>query len=238
MSADYHNFGTYIKENHNRKPKDLFVQLAGFLERKRDRLPKNARVLDIGCATGALIQYLKGRFPEWSYTGVDISSDLVNLAKTRVAGAEFHVGSATNILDVTEGKYDLILCFGVLGIFEEDDARKILEDSICLLKNGGISYFLSQFSAYDVDVSIKHRKYKDNSRGEWEGGWSIYSQRTIREWLEKKTSSLIFIDFKPNFHLEPSADPVRTWTIEADGKTCLTNGLNILVNLRYLEISV
>lgn len=233
MSGDYKNFQTYIRQNHNKqKPKELFIKIGEILKNHETQLGENVTVLDVGCATGALVGYLQDELPMWRFTGVDISPGLIDLARERVDGANFEVGSATDLPAVVSSGFDVVLCVGVLGIFDEEDARKVVTDSIALLNPGGLAVFIAQFNEHDVDVQIKHRK----ARGAWEGGWSIYSQETLRSWIGNSASSVHFEDFVPSFDLEPDVDPIRTWTIDVNGHKRLTNGAKLLVDLRVLQI--
>jgi hypothetical protein len=101
-------------------------------------------------------------------------------------------------------------------------------------------YILSQFNEYDVDVHVTHRKYRDdNSIGDWEKGWNIFSKRTVMKWLDRDFSSVNFIDFSMSFDLPAKDDPVRTWTIRDNQERIrLTNGLKLLVDLKFIEILV
>jgi 2-polyprenyl-3-methyl-5-hydroxy-6-metoxy-1,4-benzoquinol methylase len=38
-------------------------------------------ILDFGCGYGALIEYLKSKYISFSYTGYDISEEMINQAK-------------------------------------------------------------------------------------------------------------------------------------------------------------
>ena len=85
---------------------------------------------------------------------------------------------------------------------------------------------------------VSHRKYGDRDRpGDWERGWNIYSERTVRGWMRDNTSELRFHPFVPDVDLPPREDPVRTWTFRDEhGQRLLTNGLRLLVGLQFLEM--
>lgn len=231
----YRNFDTYLKEDHHGRPKEVFV-LLGDLLAAHDSIPANARVLDLGCATGALIAYLKSRFPGWSFTGVDISQDLIDAARKAKVDAELVVGSALDAAAAFGGQFDLVLCLGVLGIFDEADARTCVDNVLACLRPGGSAYILAQFNEYDVDVIVKHRKLRGQAMGDWESAWNIYSRHTLAGWCAGRAASVRFIDFSMPYALERKADPVRTWTVEIDGRNQLTNGLKLMVDLSYAEI--
>lgn len=73
----------------------------------------------------------------------------------------------------------------------------------------------------------------------WGKAWNIYSYWTVGDWIKGRVKSQRFIDFSMPFDLHPQDNPIRTWTIDmADGNRRLTNGLKLLVDLRFLEIVV
>ena len=49
-----------------------------------------ASVLDVGCGPGRLASLVKGIRPDATYTGIDVSPDVLRLAKVRVPDGEFH----------------------------------------------------------------------------------------------------------------------------------------------------
>jgi SAM-dependent methyltransferase len=68
-----------------------FEQLARIIS-----APGDFTLSDIGCGYGALEDYLRPRFPGMSYTGCDISQDMVAAARARHPGAQraqFVIGS-------------------------------------------------------------------------------------------------------------------------------------------------
>lgn len=238
MSAKYQNFKTYLSEDHHVAPKEYFVELSELLKARRASLPAVPRVLDVGCATGALLGYLTQQFPDWSYHGVDVSEELVAKARVSVPSVEFSVGSALDPLPGMHGAFDIVLCLGVLGIFSEADARRCLINLIEATASGGVVYVFGQFNDHDVDVQISHRKRSDGHVGAWEAGWSNYSRSTVREWLDGRFRTLRFVEFEMPFAIEPRSDPVRSWTIEQAGKKRLTNGLKLLIDLSFLEVTL
>jgi len=235
--ATYNNFDTYISENHNENLKESFKYLGKLLEEQIQ--DDQISALDVGCATGALIEYLGNKNPLWRFTGVDISSELLNKAQQRMPMHKWIEGSALTLPKEFDHKFDVSLCVGVLGIFDEQDAKILIEQLIRSTKKGGVIYIFAQFNDFDVDVQVTHRKYGNQGLGGWEKGWNIYSVRTINEWFGQKVANVNFVKFEMPFDIEPKDDPVRTWTIQDnDGKRMTTNGLKLLVDLQFLEIIV
>ena len=58
-------------------------------------------VLDIGCGTGAFVAGLAERYPNWSYTGVDLSENM--LKRARKKHPAFHFVKVTGFHDIKNG---------------------------------------------------------------------------------------------------------------------------------------
>lgn len=241
-SGNYRGTDTYTTQDHHGFVKENFKVLGGLLESRLSEgvLTENCKVIDVGCATGALISYLKGRFPGFHFHGVDISDELIEIARQKVPEATFDVGSVFDLPDEGGEKFDVALLIGVLGVFDAAAANQALKKLISSVRQGGVIYIFSQFNEFDLDVMMKYRRV--GSQDAWDGwgvGWNNYSYHTVGAWLEGNCQSHRFIDFTMPFPLEPKENPIRSWTVDMpDGTRRLTNGLKLLVDLRFLEISV
>jgi cyclopropane fatty-acyl-phospholipid synthase-like methyltransferase len=90
-------------------------------------LPKNVKILDIGCGYGRTLQYLNN-LGFYDLTGFDISSDYVAKTKKDCPLAKVFVSDFKdyNLKD----KYDLILLMGVVEYILTDKEQKIFFDKI------------------------------------------------------------------------------------------------------------
>ncbi|MBN1618430.1 class I SAM-dependent methyltransferase [Candidatus Dojkabacteria bacterium] len=74
-------------------------------------------ILDIGCGNGRFIPFINNFDINYKYTGFDISSELLNLAKKRYVknNIKFLVGDLLKIneSEICDFHYDLITCFNV-----------------------------------------------------------------------------------------------------------------------------
>jgi SAM-dependent methyltransferase len=90
-------------------------------------------VLDIGCGNGLMVPYVleKGAF----YFGLDISDNLINIARERYAAeieagkAKFVVGEATD-LPFKDNEFDFVMSFAVLHHIPSEQLRKKFFDEI------------------------------------------------------------------------------------------------------------
>jgi SAM-dependent methyltransferase len=92
-----------------------------------------ARVLDLGCGTGELLEDL-GKV---SYTGVDVSEEYIARARARAgASATFYSGDAT-AFDLPVAGFDLILAIGVLHHLDDGQVAQMLRRAATALAPDG-----------------------------------------------------------------------------------------------------
>jgi len=72
------------------------------------RCPPTSLVLEVGCGTGYFSDIIGHFCPQMNYTGVDYSSAMVDLARTRRPGREFISGDATS-LPFPDDSFDVIV---------------------------------------------------------------------------------------------------------------------------------
>ena len=76
-------------------------------------LKKVTSVLDVGCAAGGFYKIAKEINPHVNYSGIDISPELINIAKKRFP--EIHFSSYDgNYLPFKSNTYDLVFSFGLM----------------------------------------------------------------------------------------------------------------------------
>ncbi|WP_454764696.1 class I SAM-dependent methyltransferase [Cupriavidus campinensis] len=70
-------------------------------------------IVDLGCGYGALIEYLRGKFSSFQFTGVDVAEDMVQAAQQRYGDDEstrFIVGSEP------DGVVDYVVASGIFNV--------------------------------------------------------------------------------------------------------------------------
>lgn len=91
------------------------------------------RILEIGCGTGRNLRSLRARFPEAEITGLDLSADMLRIARSKTSG----VSLIQRPYDAPAGGFDLILCSYALSMFNPGWDRAI-EAAAQDLNPGGI----------------------------------------------------------------------------------------------------
>lgn len=90
------------------------------------------RILDLGCGTGTLIQYLLNLVPEAKFVGLDPSAEMLNVAKQKLpVSVELRVGSADN-LPFPDESFDVVISTNAFHYFRNpsqaiQEAKRILK---------------------------------------------------------------------------------------------------------------
>lgn len=140
------------------------------------RLPKGARILDLGCGPGLYAErFAAGGF---QVTGVDWSEVSIGYARSRRSTARYVLGDYRRV-PLAE-KFDAVLLIYLdLGTFPPEDVRLILERVHAWLVPGGVFIF---------DVATPARRAGSEGRRDWgvadSGFWSsaphLWLTRTLR----------------------------------------------------------
>jgi 2-polyprenyl-3-methyl-5-hydroxy-6-metoxy-1,4-benzoquinol methylase len=96
------------------------------------KLDKSAKILDIGCGTGAFIYYMKSTFP--NVVGLDISKKEVDYARSM--GLDVVEGNAEIVDTCFCGPFDVVVMSDVLEHMENPNL--VLSKVYHLLRKGGI----------------------------------------------------------------------------------------------------
>lgn len=123
-------------------------------------------VLDVGCGTGIMLEYLK---EFGSVRGMDSSADAVNYSNLRLKGAvEVKQGGLTGKPPYKENTFSLITLLDVIEHIDDD--RKALKGAFKMLGNGGtlvctVPAYMFLWSGHDV-LNHHKRRYTLRELGE------------------------------------------------------------------------
>jgi trans-aconitate methyltransferase len=180
-------------------------------------------VIDLGCADGKFVKLLKAEFPQADCTGVDLDPALIARAREEDGGVAFRCGDVRDIARF--GRHRAIVASGILSVF--DDPEPVLANWVDALEPGGRLFVFGRFNTADIDVRIAFRV--GERAAPWEGGWTAFSLKTIREVAEELGCRATFRPFVFSGRLERTDDPVKTFTIEGvDGTKYTACGGNVL----------
>jgi 2-polyprenyl-3-methyl-5-hydroxy-6-metoxy-1,4-benzoquinol methylase len=107
------------------------------LARLGDR-PAPGRVLDVGCGTGAFLEFMGHTFDGLHREGVELDPSRATQARARNTGARIHVGDAWQVLHELSGPFDVVTLWDV---FEHVTApRALLGELARVLAPDGVIY--------------------------------------------------------------------------------------------------
>ena len=105
-----------------------------------DLLPKaNASILEIGCGPGIIPKYLLTKNPSLKITGIDISENMLALAKKNNPSTDFEIMNTRKINNINDS-FDAIMCGFCIPYLSKTDCLKFINDCKNLLNNSGILY--------------------------------------------------------------------------------------------------
>ena len=228
----------YLEEDRKQQTKESFKFIVSKASAHLDQY-RQPRIVDIGCATGDFLYYLKSLYPESILTGIDILPELLERAAAEVPGAEFHQGDVLQRETLPEGRFDAVFMSGVSAIF--DDFRPCLENAIKLADRASdaMVFVFGAFNPDDVDVLIKVRNSAQPDDAPWQSGWNCFSRASVQRYLEELgVTSSRFHDFEIGIDLpRHKSDPLRSWTFRyEDGSRGIVNGAAIVHHFALLEI--
>ena len=113
---------------------------------------KGLAVCDLGCGFGDLFAYLKERFGNVNYHGIDISEKLISEARSRYPEVSFEVRDI--LQEPCPQKFDFVLCSGALN-FKIEDNQKYIDDMVrCMMEMASIGVAVNFLSTY-VDYTLE-----------------------------------------------------------------------------------
>lgn len=128
---------------HGYSPRTLFwesraIQRTRFQAIAEIGIKAGDSLLDVGCGFGDLRSWLHSHELEVDYTGLDLSPDLIDKARTLHARAQFHAG---DIFDLEAGadSFDWVVLSGTLNWHLDDDgiyARRVIRRMFELCRKG------------------------------------------------------------------------------------------------------
>ena len=117
-----------------------------FLKKLVRLVPKNSRVLDLGCGAGVPVAKFLCKF--YKITGIDISAKQIELAKKNVPDGDFVKMDMTEI-DFPVNHFDAIVAFYAIIHVPKEEHKDLLKKLFNILRHGG--YLLATMGAVELE---------------------------------------------------------------------------------------
>ncbi|AKJ37484.1 class I SAM-dependent methyltransferase [Methanosarcina barkeri] len=129
---------------------------------------ENPKILDIGAGTGFLSAFLMERYPDASFTLIDISEKMLDVAKDRFKGnsnVKYIVADYSKYSFVE--KYDMVVSALSIHHLEDEEKQKLYKKSYSLLEQNGIIINADQVHGETSFIETLNKKiwkhYVENS---------------------------------------------------------------------------
>jgi SAM-dependent methyltransferase len=139
------------------------IVIKKYLQPKSDALVKSGyRILDIGCGTGYVVNYL----PNCHYVGFDTNAAYINYAKKKYGiKGEFHCNYATKELLKGYRGFDCEMMNGLIHHLDDSESVDLLSIAKSVLKDGGAIVGID--GCYKDELGSFGRWMLNNDRGKF-----------------------------------------------------------------------
>jgi len=102
----------------------------------KEHIKNQDKILDFGCGNGRLSELFEGK--DYEYVGVDISNELLKIARKKYPDKEFILIDKENELLFEDGSFDKIFSVAVFHHFNPEMTKQALKELRRILKKDGI----------------------------------------------------------------------------------------------------
>ncbi len=132
----------------------------------------DSNVLEVGCATGYYAMHFADRCK--SYTGIDITPENIEILNEKInarglTNVSARVGDATDLKDVPNEAYDVVLALGPMYHLPYDERGKVFDECARVCKKGGtmVFAFISTLGVYVFGSILWPDKYPNETASDF-----------------------------------------------------------------------
>jgi Trans-aconitate methyltransferase len=149
---------------------------------------QNPSIFEIGCGPGNITKYLLKKRPDFQIQAVDVSPNMVELAKSNNPTAQFSIMDCRTINRITS-KFDGIVCGFCIPYLSKNDTSKLFEDCSRLLAIGGVLYFST------IKGDYHNSGYEAGSTGD-KAYVYYYDEAYLQQQLSQNNFALLDLQYK------------------------------------------
>jgi ubiquinone/menaquinone biosynthesis C-methylase UbiE len=158
---------------------DYYITSTSFLANCRNDFKS---ILDLGAGTGLLTKYLIQQFPAATFHLIDISEQMMDMAKSRFKNLE----NVKYVIDdysknIPDERFDLVASALSIHHFDQDEKFKLYTRIYEKLENGGYLFNLDQFNS---DSKVINNRYNDFWYQQIRD--SALTEQECQSWLKRK----------------------------------------------------
>ncbi len=164
-----------------------------------EELVEDAEILDVACGPGNITKYLMQQRGDFKLWGVDLASNMLDLARINNPDATFQILDARKIGNIKKS-FDAVVCGFVMPYLSLEESVQMVFGAAKILKEQGYLYIST------IEGDYKKSGYKKGSTNE--GVFMYYYDEAFLTELIKRTG-LEVIDVKRTSYLhkgEPTTD--------------------------------
>jgi len=116
-SSSIYSNGEYLNNNKNWHVEDSPYKVNFVLKAIQQNKIEFSNCADVGCGAGLIIEILSEHFPKASFTGYDLSDDVIEIWNSRKINSNLNYQKSNILLE--EKYFDLIICLDVIEHIED-----------------------------------------------------------------------------------------------------------------------
>tara|TARA_Y100001968_G_C19434366_1_gene758835 strand:- start:1677 stop:2333 length:657 start_codon:yes stop_codon:yes gene_type:complete len=149
-------------------------------------------ILDLGCACGKLNSILQQYFTNWSYTGIDLSSEQIEIARSLYPEHTFFCSTIEETNNIVLKRNQLVYCVGVA------QHVKGLNWLINIMNDLSSRFIVFDLKLHNKDYSITDLEISNTGVGDNKIHYNIYSRYDVDSILDKyfDDTNIIRIEYK------------------------------------------
>tara|TARA_B110000305_G_C19295511_1_gene566407 strand:- start:295 stop:1002 length:708 start_codon:yes stop_codon:yes gene_type:complete len=212
--------------------KNDFKFILQILKKKKIQF-NNKKIVDLGCSNGSFLYFLKKKFPNNIYHGIDSDRSLLEINKKNLFLNDIIFKKKSILNKFSKDNYDVITCLGTLNLFKNQEL--VLNNFLNHLNNKGILILNCYLNKNNIDINVKYKKFFENKKFLSNEIYFKSYQRMYKYFLKKKLLRFFIIPNPYPQKIKKSSD-LNIYTRKIDGINVRTNDLNILYD-QYLIIA-